>query len=207
MQEDSNRGKTGLARHFDDAYRERFSIRLDLRPGWDLPARFHVIFLKELNAMLRHARHVAQALAFGALFFLSGCVQYVATGTDRLSPGDEVRLTLTPNPESRLRGPSGQPLQAIEGRAVGFIGDSLQVRVPWGPVVGFGPGQVGERFEVTLHPSEVLSAERKTISRSRTAIAAFGISAVAVSLFRSVASDRRSGRGGEEEPVPPPVEF
>jgi protein involved in polysaccharide export with SLBB domain len=170
------------------------------------------LFLKGLNVMVRHVRHVrhvARTLALGALFFVTGCVQYVATGPERLSPGDEVRLTLAPNPESRLRAPSGRPLESIQGRAVGFtpVGDSLQVRVPWGPVVGVGAGQVGERFVVTLHPSEVLAAERKTISRSRTALAAFGISAVATSLFRSVARDRRSGRGGEEEPVAPPVEF
>jgi hypothetical protein len=144
----------------------------------------------------------------GLLFAANGCVQYVPLGAEPPAPGDEVRIYLSPEGQARFQAPSGGPLRSFEGRTVAVLpqGDSLQVMVPWGPVVD-GTGQVGRRYVVTLHPSEVLATDRKTISRSRSALVGVGIAGVVGALFRSVAREKGNQGGAGEEPVPPPVDF
>jgi hypothetical protein len=140
------------------------------------------------------------------LLALSGCVSYTPLLGDPPAPGQEVRLELTPEARFRMVGLLGRDIARLEGRMLGrsAAGDSLQVMV-LGPQVGATRTQPA-RIPVNLHPSEIVGVDRKQLSKSRTALAATALTALAVTLYRSIV--RGGGKfGGEEEGPAPPEEF
>jgi len=137
---------------------------------------------------------------------LSGCVRYTPLLGEAPAPGQEVRLQLTPEARFRMTGELGREVSRLEGRMLGrsLTGDSLQVLVA-GPQVGVA-GTRAPRITLNLHPSEVIAVDRKELSKSRSALAAAAVTALAVTLYRTIV--RGGGKfGGEEEGPNPPEEF
>jgi len=143
------------------------------------------------------------------LLTLPACFQYAPIPGGTPSPGEEVRLRLTPEAVERVSAQAGRNLSVLEGRMLGRtpVGDSLLLAVP------FGPGWAGTTLEgrmdtVRVHSSDVEVMDRKEVSRTGSALVGVAVLTVAVALFRSVAGDRnRPNRGGDEEGPPPPEEL
>lgn len=144
------------------------------------------------------ARQSQVLLAACVLLVLSGCFVYVPVERGGLSPGDDVRVTVTREGYVNIPTIPGQTGLDLVGRLVALDqNDSLVVRLP----IGRSAGEVvGQDVRVSFH--EVAELRRKEFSRNRTLILAAGGFAVAGVALASVITSRDGGGGDLIRPPP-----
>jgi hypothetical protein len=117
-------------------------------------------------------------LALLALPSATGCYTFTPLERTALSPGEEVRLTLSPAGVDLMSQITGRAGRAVEGHLVEWHHDEVVVAVPV-PFAHARPQGSLPRQPVPIPMADVLLVERKMLDWKRTTLALAASSAVA----------------------------
>lgn len=141
------------------------------------------------------SKRIRLALLF--VLALPGCYSYHAIPAASATPGQTVRVTLSPEEALRQQETVGSLRQRVEGEVVEKGADgSLGLTVPR---PASSPSQrAGLNTFVALPPSAIVQVEAKRFSAGRTALLAGAGAAAAVAVLAVV--EAVAGDGGDEGP-------
>lgn len=152
-----------------------------------------------------HPRITMKQLAFVvSVLVLPGCYTYTPTDLTAVPPGADVRLLVTRQGAFELSEVTevNARVPVVEGRIVGREGDDLMLDVAVSQrQEGFHNVRLGQTIRIPL--GEVLSAEEKLLSPSKTALALAGAVGGAVFVIVSI----MKADGQLRDPTTNPPEF
>jgi hypothetical protein len=131
----------------------------------------------------------------------SGCFALQPVTDGGPVPGDQVRLTLSPESSDRLSERIGRPVRSIQGRVLAVTPESLRLEVTWGAVYAGTPLE-GQREVLELGTDEFSELERRELSTLRSALAVAGVVTVLALLARSLSSGGQGTGPGPSDPSP-----
>jgi len=134
-------------------------------------------------------------------FLLTGCFALAPLEGTSPVPGDQVRLTLSPDAAERLSERTGRPVRSVDGRVLAGASEVLTLEVRWSALHA-GAGPEARRDTLALEPSEIESVQRRELSRARTGLAVGGVVAILAALARTISTDARGTPPGGDGPTP-----
>lgn len=143
-------------------------------------------------------RWLPRPLLSALLLPLVGCYSHAVTSLDAVSPGQHVRVTVTPAAGEQISQLVGYEERTLEGELAEITDGAFYMTIP------SGVRQEGFRFE-TLHQKlrftqeDVVMIERRQLDRTRTALLVAGVG-VAVT---AVVLDSFRGKSGGDTRQPP----
>jgi hypothetical protein len=134
----------------------------------------------------------------------AGCFKYVPVATTAVNPEEEVRLRVTTDAAVRIGPRLGTISERLEGR-LAPAGDSVDFAIWIGKDYTGSPFE-NARLRVSLARPEIVEVRRRTLSRTRTGLAAAGILAVTALLVNQVVFEENKNPPGSDNPHPPPTD-
>ena len=134
---------------------------------------------------------------------VSGCFQYTRVEPARISPEEEVRVRVTADAAVRIGPHVGSITERLEGRLTPNGADSLDLAIWIGRDYAGSPF-ANARQRVSLGRQEIVEVRRRSLSASRTGLAAAGVLLVTAILIDRIVFEPNPNPYPTNRPQPPP---